>query len=162
MKFAKQSTRHFLPLDWEADVPTIPKYTAIREHNGCPPHRAQWPPTTQSRLPRKNLSVWTTRPPPNSTPPCQTTRSANQNPMADYQVKGTFPKESHPRRISWPSTGDRQHPKDPLVTSPLFSLDPRMARKGILGQKPHPRQDPQVKRYKQHIIPCIHYALIIL
>ena len=128
MKFAKQSIRHFLPLDWEADVPTVPEYTAPRKHNDrIPPHttqrrlrtellsrqRAQWPPTT-----------WRARPPPSLTHPFTkmlllNNTAYNQNPMAAYPAKGTLPKENHPRRISWPSTRHCQHSKDPLVNSPL-------------------------------------------
>ena len=98
--------------------------------------RARWPSTTQSRLPHKNPSVWTTRPSSSSTPPVKprgreaearqpisTRKAPSQKKAPLYASHGRVPDAANTWR-TWRTP---------------FTLDPGMAKKGILGQKAHPR-----------------------
>jgi len=102
------------------------------------------------RLPRGNTPTWRTRTPPSLTHPFTKTlllnnAAYNQNPVAAYPAKGTFLKESHPRRISWPSTGHRQHSKDPLVNFAL-NTGSKNSQKGNIGPESASQVGPTGKK----------------
>jgi len=119
-------------------VPTVPKYTAPREHNGRLPRRdavAQnqtVPREHNCRLPRKNTSIWRTRPPPSLTPPVKQ-RGLQPKPGC------RLPCERHLSKGKPPSTHlMAEYWAPPTLEGPLgkflpFTLDPRIATKENIG-----------------------------